>query len=165
VLPAAYGGDRQSVLVVLAATGFVASLSALAGRTAATWWAVVALGAEYAVFVFGRDAVDIRAPLVGAALLVLAELVQWSLEARSPVRNDTGMSERRLVDLGVLWLGSLALGSLVVAAGAIRVRGGLVLTIVGVVGSITILGLIVLLASSRAGTKPQQTADEHGESA
>ena len=159
-LPAAYGGDRQRVLAVLAATGIVATLSALAGKTAATWWAVAVLGAEYGVFLFGRDAVDVRAPIVGGGLLVLAELVRWSLGARSSVGYETGMSVRHLVGLGMLWLGSLAIGTLVVAAGALGVRGGLVLAIIGVFASAATLGLVFVLANRHPAMSVPQTDRE-----
>jgi hypothetical protein len=110
----------------------------LAGRSAATWWAVAALGTEYAVFLFGRHT-DVRAPIVGAGLLALAELIHWSLRARSSARIETGMNLRH-IDLGVPWLSSLALGLLIVVAGAISVHGGLPLAIAGVLGSDAVLG-------------------------
>jgi hypothetical protein len=157
VLPAASGGDRRRILAILAATGIIATLSALAGKTAATWWAVAVFGAEYGVFLFGRDTVDVRAPIVGAGLLVLAELIHWSLRARSSVGNETGMSARHLANLGALCLGSLAFGSVIVAAGVIAVPGGLMLATVGVVGSSATLGLIVVLASRRPATSVPQT--------
>jgi len=49
------------------------------------------------------------------------------------------MNLRHMVDLGVPWLSSLALGLLIVVAGAISVHGGLPLAIVGVLGSNALL--------------------------
>jgi hypothetical protein len=112
----------QGFLAALTVIGVVTVIT-LAGRSAATWWAVAALGTEYAVFLFGRHT-DFRAP---------TELVHWSLKARSSVRIETGMNLRH-IDLGMPWLSSLALGLLIVAAGAIGVHGGLPLAIVGVLG-------------------------------
>ncbi|MDP9331675.1 MAG: hypothetical protein M3P11_13710 [Actinomycetota bacterium] len=145
-LPAVNGGNRQSALVVFSVIGVAATLIALSGRTPATRWAVTALGSEYAVSIFGRDTIDVRAPIVGAGLLVLAELIHWSIRAQTSVGNEAGMGGRQLVDLGALWLGSLALGSFVVALGDLGGRGGLGLTIAGVVASAATLGLVLVLA-------------------
>lgn len=145
-LPAAYGGTRQGLLAAFAGIGVVATLIALSGRTGVTWWAVLALGVEYAIFVIGRNGIDVRAPIVGAGLLVLAELIHLSLRARALVRDEAGMSGHRLVDLGALWLGSLAAGSLVVAVGDVGSPGSLGLTIVGVVASGATLMLVLTLA-------------------
>lgn len=161
VLPAASGANRQGILTVLGAVGIVATVTALAGRVAALWWAIVALGAGYALSLVGRDTMDVRAPVTGAALLVLAELVQGSLRASSPAQ-ETAPKRGRLVELGVLGLSSVVLGSLVLAAGAVAVRRGPGLTIVGAAGSVAVLGLVCVLAgrSRRApaedgeGTQP-----------
>jgi hypothetical protein len=150
-LPAAYGDTRQSVLVALAGIAVVATLIALFGKNWATWWAVVALGAEYALFIVGRDRVDVRAPIVGAGLLVLAELIHWSVRARASERNEAGTSGRQLVDLGSLWLGSLAAGSFVVAVRDVGNPGSLGLTVAGVVACGATLGLVLMLARR---TKP-----------
>jgi hypothetical protein len=150
-LPVVYGGDRRRILAAFAVAGIIATVSGLAGKVAATWWAVAILGAEYAVFVLGRSTVDVRAPVVGAGLLVLAELAQWSLRARVSVRSDTGMGTRQLVDIGVLWLGSLALGSLVVAVGDVGGPGGLGLVVAGIVACSATLGLVFSLTRRRPG--------------
>jgi hypothetical protein len=144
-LPALYGGSRQGLLAALAGVAVVATVIALVGRASASWWAVAALGAEYAAFVFGRETVDVRAPIMGAGLLVVTELIDWSLRARTSVRNETGSSARMVADLGALWLGSLALGSLIVALGNVG-RGNLGLTVLGVVASGATLGLVLILA-------------------
>jgi len=154
ILPAAYGGERRPVLVVLGAIGLVAALIALVGGVTATWWCVVALGSEYAVFIFGRDALDVRAPLVGGGLLVLSELIQWSRQTRSPVW-EAWTSRRHLVDLAMLWPGSLVVGSIVLGTAALGGPGGLLLAIVGAIASGAILGLVLALARRHPARRPQ----------
>jgi hypothetical protein len=143
---AAYGRGRWGFLAALAGVGFVATLIALSGRVAATWWAVAAFGAEYSVFILGRSSIDVWAPIVGTGLLVLAELVLWSVRARAFVRSEAGVSARQLVDLGAACLGSLAVGWLVVAVADVSRPRGLELTIMGVVAASATLVLVLALA-------------------
>jgi len=65
------------------------------------------------------------------------------------VGDETGMTARHLADLAVLWLGSLVLGSVVVAPGVIGVPGGVLVAIVGVVGASSALGLVAVLVRDR----------------
>jgi hypothetical protein len=146
LLPAAFGAERIGLLAALGGIAVITTLIALAGNVAAIWWSIATLGAEYAIFVFGREPIDVRAPIVGAGLIALAELVQWSLRARVSVSDEIGMSVRQLVDLAALWLGSLALGSLVLAVGDLGGQGGLELTIAGVIASGGTLGLVLVLS-------------------
>ena len=162
-LPVAYGGTRQGLLAAFAGIGVVATLIALFGRTGATWWGVFALGAEYAILFVGRDSIDVRAPIVGAALFILAELVHWSLRARAFVPSEAGISGRRLADLGALWLGSLAAASLVVALGDAGNPGSLGLTVAGVVASAATLVLVLMLAR-RPPTRLASNARDGGAS-
>jgi len=63
----------QGFLAALTVIGVAATVITLAGRPAATWWAVAAPGTEYAVFLFG----DMDVPdLPGAALEALGQLHQ-----------------------------------------------------------------------------------------
>lgn len=158
-LPAAYGGTAQGLLAALASMGVVATLIALFGRARITWWAVVALGAEYAIFIVGRESIDVRAPIVGASLLVLAELIHWSLRARTLLRDEARTSDRQLVDLGALWLGSLAVGALAIAVGDLGNPGSIGLTVAGVVASGATLVLILMLARRPPARLASNTRD------
>jgi hypothetical protein len=79
--------------------------------------------------------------------VVLAELIHWSLRARTFERNEAGMSGRRLVDLGVLWLSSFAAGSIVMAVADVGNPAGFGLTVAGVGAAAGTLGLVLTLTS------------------
>ena len=128
--------DRTGWLWGFGVVGVLATLVALAGWAGATWWAVVALGAEYTVLHIGRGAVDVGAAFVAAGLLVLAELVMWSLDARSRVVNEAEVTQRRAIQLGLLSLGTLVLGSSLVSAGTLARGAPFARTVAGVVCSI-----------------------------
>jgi hypothetical protein len=112
-------------------------------------WALALLGAGYAVaLALGpeRATVDAAVPLVAAALLVVAELAYWSLELRAPGSWEGPLLTRRLAALGALALVSLALGSIVVVATAVELRGGLGLDLVGVAAAVATLAVLAGLA-------------------
>ena len=135
-------GDRAGWLWAFGAVGVLATVVALAGWAAVTWWGVVALGAEYTLAQIGRGTVDVGAAFVAAGLLVLAELVMWSLDARSRVVNEAEVTERRVIQLGLLSLGTLVLGSSLVAAGTLARGAALARTVAGVLCSIGILAVV-----------------------
>lgn len=150
--PATAGGSGRLPFVALAALGVPLTLIACAGRPAAASWAVVALGAGYAGSLLGRGGIDPRAPLIGAGLLVLSELIHWSL--RAPSSAPPGWTDqRRLFDLAMFGLGSAVIGAIVVAAGSLRIRGGVVSAVVGGLASIAILGVTLLAARRGSGSR------------
>jgi hypothetical protein len=152
--PAAIGNDRRGFLIALGAIGIVAIAIALMGTVGATWWGVIALGAESATFQLGRSPADLVAAYAAAGLILLAELVIWSLDARSPVVDEAGATSRRVFDLVVLTVGSLVLGSLIVRAGRLGSERGFLPTMIGVVGSIGVLVVIAWLSVVRANRQP-----------
>ena len=141
-------GDDRFLWVAVAAAGIPSTLIACTGRPAAATWAIVVLGAGYAGSLVGRTGVDARAPLIGAGLFVLGELIQWSVGARSSAPSGRS-DQRRILDLALFALGAAVIGATVLAAGSVGLRGGLELAIVGVVAAIAILG-VVLFAARRA---------------
>ena len=145
----ATGSDRF-LWVAVAAAGIPLTVIACTGRRAAAAWAVVALATGYAGSLVGRSGVDARAPLIGAGLLLLTELIQWSVGARSSAPSGRS-DQRRIVDLALFALGSAVIGAILLAAGSVGIRGGVVLAVIGVVASLAILGLILFVAR-RAGT-------------
>ena len=142
IVSALGSSDRAGWLWGFGAVGVLATLIALAGWAGATWWGVVALGAEYTVLHIGRGAVDVGAAFFATGLLVLAELVMWSLDARSRVVNEADVTERRLIRLGLLSLGTLVLGSSLVAVGTLSRGAAFARTVAGVVCSIAVLAVV-----------------------
>ena len=134
--------DRAAWLWGFGAVGVLATVVALAGWAGATWWGVFALGAEYTVLHIGRGAVDVGAAFFATGLLVLAELVMWSLDARSRVVNEAEVTQRRVIQLGLLSLGTLVLGSSLVAVGTLSRGAAFARTVAGVVCSIAVLAVV-----------------------
>lgn len=147
-------GHRQ--LLVVLAVGAAACVLAAVGLVF-RWWFVVAwgfalFGAEYAVFLRLRpDAVDARAPLVAAGLLVAAEL------AFGAVASEGGRYERSLVLAEAVTLAGAAFvivltgGFLLVVAGT--VNAGVGLEAVGAFAAVCALAVLVRIARRRPGSR------------
>jgi hypothetical protein len=134
----------------------VAALAVLTASVAFGWtsgiaWTLALLAAEYAAALAARDAstVDAGAPLVGAGLLVVAELAYWSLERRGPGSEEARLVVRRLAVLGGLALGSVLLGAFVVVVTAAPLGGGFAWDLVGVLAAAGTLAIVYRLV--RAG--------------
>jgi len=87
--------------------------------------AVALLGVEYvALLGFEGEAIDLRAPLVAAALYSVAELGYWSLELHGPVADEPGTHLRRVTLLAGFLLATVALGvGLLALVEAVTARG------------------------------------------
>ena len=97
------------------------------------------LGAEYAaLFALRGDAVDSRAPLYGACFLAVAELAYGALELRAGA-PEPGLTARRIVILAGLALGSVVVGTIVLAAASAPLDGGVGLEAVGVFAAVALL--------------------------
>lgn len=101
------------------------------------------LGAEYALLLSVDDLpLDRRAPVVAAALLLVAELAYWSLERRSAVTGEPGTVGRRLSVLALLALGSMLVGQLLLAAVVLGGRGGIAIEALGAAAALGAFGLL-----------------------
>lgn len=133
-------------LVVLAGSLAVGSTDGIA-------WTLALLAGAYAAALAARgaDSVDPAAPLVGAGVLVLAELAFWSLERRGPGYEEARVLARRIAVLGALALLSLALGAFLVVVTAAPLGGGLAWDAVGVAAAAATLAIVARLARRGAG--------------
>jgi hypothetical protein len=117
----------------------------------------VALGllvAEYAVSTYERGGpVDVRAPLFGAGVVLLAELAGWSRESRALVRDERPVLVARARLLAALVAGALALGAAVLLAAGVPVGGSLTRLAVGVLATTAVVVLVGTLAG-RTATRP-----------
>jgi hypothetical protein len=94
--------------------------------------ALVLLGGQYAlVLSVDGAALDGRAAVVAAGLLVVAELAYWSLELRAEITDEPGSYTRRLAVLALLSLGALALAGVLLAIVDVAGREGLAIEIAG----------------------------------
>jgi hypothetical protein len=109
--------------------------------------ALLLLAASYVLgLLVGRHSLDEAAPLVGAALLLCAELATWSLELRFRVSLEPALRLQRARAVGLLVLAGVAAAALVVVAAATSIGGGLAWA---VLGSAAAVGAVALAAFVR----------------
>jgi hypothetical protein len=137
--------DLPKVVPGLAAAGWtVAALSLMARQPALLPLGLAGVGAAYALFLsLGRDAVDPRAPLVAAMLLLAAEFGFWSLEARD-ARPERAALFRRLLLMAAVALGAALVASLLLVAAA-DVSGGVGLEALGVLAALVTVSIVAVL--------------------
>ncbi len=116
------------------------------------WSPLVALsvglvGAAYATHLALDDpSLDGKAALLGAGLLLTAELAYWSLEEREHVATEPGESFRRLGLLIGLALAALAAGAALLVVADVARAGGLAVDLVGAAAAAAALLVVVLFA-------------------
>jgi hypothetical protein len=112
-------------------------------------WALVLLGAEYALWLeLGTHALDQRAPIVGGGLLLTAELAFDSLEPEVGRLEATTVLSRAITLVGVT-LAAIGVGAVVLAAASIPLTGGVALTAVGAAAAVLVLAVMARLAAER----------------
>jgi hypothetical protein len=131
------------LLAVIGAAGVAVLAAALVLRLPTLVMPGLALlGAEYAVlFVVRGDMLDVRAPLYGAAFLVVAELAFAAIELRA------GTAEAGLVPRRAAWLvgaaaAGVVVGLVVLAAAATPLDGGLGLEAVGIAAAVVLVAAL-----------------------
>jgi hypothetical protein len=112
-------------------------------------WALALLGADYAVWLaLGTHALDQRIPVVGAGLLLTAELAFDSLEPEVG-RVEPATFLARTIVLVIVVLGAVGAGAIVLAVASIPLSGGVAVTAVGAVAAVLVLAMITRLAADR----------------
>ena len=153
---AAVGGTLRQALAWLAAIGLLLAAAAALRLASLLAPALVVLLAEYTLVLVGRgDRVHAAAPLVGAGLLLYAELASWAREARPQVRDERPLLAARATVVVASTLAALVLGVLVLLAAAVPTGGGLARLAVGVVAATAILALVALVARPTSTRAPR----------
>jgi hypothetical protein len=148
-------GPLRAALAWLAALGLLLAAAAAWTLPSLLAPALLALLAEHALVVLGRgDRLDATAPLVGAGLLLYAELACWAQEARPAVHDEREVTRTRLAVLGASLAGALGLGALLLLATGLPAGGGLTRLAVGVVAATLTLALVAAVAR-RTATRPR----------
>lgn len=146
--PALRAEDSQAALWALGSAGIVFLLLGMAaGIVLAVGLGLATLAAEYAVAAseLGAD-VDTRAVVWGAGLLLVAELSFLVLETRTSVLEGGDLVARRLGTVLGLLVGSVVLGSFLLAFAALEPPGGLAVQLVGVLAAAGVLAVVTSLA-------------------
>jgi len=140
-------GPLRAALAWLAALGLLLAAGAVWRLPSLLGPALVVLLAEHAVVLLGRgDRVDAAAPLVGAGLLLYAELACWAQEARPAVRDEPAVTRARVAVLAASVAGALGLGAVLLLAAGLPGGDGLTRLAVGVVAATLSLGLVAAVA-------------------
>jgi hypothetical protein len=110
-------------------------------------WILLLLGLAYVLtIVVHPHGVDEAAPLVGAGLLLCAELAVWSCNTHAQVRAERRVVVEHAVALLVLVVAGLAVSALVVGLAAAPVGGGLAWTLLGAIAAVAAVAMTLRLA-------------------
>jgi hypothetical protein len=153
---AAVEGPLREALAWVAGLGLVLAAAAALRAGSLLGPALAVLLAEYAVALVRRgDRVDAAAPLVGAGLLLYAELASWAREAHPRVRDERRVLTTRAVVVAASALAALGLGALVLLAAAVPAGGGLARLAVGVAAATGTLALVAMVARPSSTRRPR----------
>jgi len=149
-------GPLREALAWVAGLGLVLAAAAALRVGSLLGPALVVLLAEYTVVLVRRgDRIDAAAPLVGAGLLLYAELASWAREARPRVADERPVLVARAVVVAASALAALGLGVLVLLAAALPAGGGLARLAIGVAAATGTLALVAVVARPTSTRAPR----------
>jgi hypothetical protein len=137
-------------LAGLAVATTVVSLALLVTGLVLRWptmipWAVIASAAGYLITREGRSVVDGWAAVVGATLLLAAELASWSVEHDRRIRSERALVLRRTITLAVLTVVALLVNFLLLATAAVAASASVLLAAVGVAAAVSAVAVVLRL--------------------
>jgi hypothetical protein len=116
--------------------------------------AVVLLGLEYCAALSIDDRpLDVRSALIGAGLLLMAELSFWSLELRAAIAAEPGSQLFRLAFVLMLATGALGLCAVIVAIVDRLGRSGFAIELLGAGAAVAALAAILLARPRSEGAE------------
>ena len=133
------------------------SLALTAGRSAPIPFALLLLGAIYAIPHGDRA---IAAPIYGSALLLTAELAYWSLDERVRQRVQADVVTPRLLAILAVTAAAIPASALVLIAAEADVARSPALTAAGAAAIVASVGLLTALA--RRPQRREHPSIEHG---
>ena len=146
-LSAAQAGRYGALADALGGAALVLLAFALALRLARIVpWVVLAAGAAYLTGRAGNSVVDGKATLVGAALLLAAELAVWSIEHDARIVAERALTIRRIARLAGLVGAAFLVNVMLLGAAGVSAESDVLLAAVGVAASVSAIALIVRLA-------------------
>lgn len=131
-------------LPFLAVAGVLLLVCALAlGLMAAVPGTIVLLGSEFMLSLAARHTeAGLTAAVIGAALLLLAELAFLSIQLRTPSRAEPGFFRRQALMTAIMTLSALAISLLAAILSMAPVAGSLPLLAAGVSAIVVMIGLV-----------------------
>ncbi len=100
-------------------------------------------GAAYLVGREGSSIVDGGAAIVGAVLLLAAELASWSIEHDTRIHTEPRLVTRRAATVALLVTGALLVNFLLLGAAAVSASAGLVLAVAGVAAAVAAVAIVL----------------------
>jgi hypothetical protein len=146
----AFSGDDAvaSAGGALAAAGAVALAAAIVLRLPlAVPWAVLFAGSGYVVAHIHDSVVDGWAAVIGAALLLAAELAAWSIASDRRIREERAVVLAQSLAVAALVATAGVLSFVLVGAAAVSAAAGLLLTGIGVAAAVAAVAVILRLVS------------------
>jgi hypothetical protein len=128
-----------AVALVLLALGLVLRLPALVP------WAILLAGGGYLAGREHHAVVDGWAAVVGVALLLCAELADWSIRHDRRIRAEPSLVVRRVLTLTVLVVTALLVDLALLATAAVATPAGVVLAAAGVVAAVASVAIVLRL--------------------
>lgn len=143
----AVSGGRLALLGESLAYGGAAVVAIAAiGRFAAVIpWGIALAGAGYVAGRAGHGTADGWAAVVGAALLLAAELAAWSIDHDRRIREERPLLVHRLTLLGGLLVCAVLAGFVLMGAAALSASAGILLSAIGMAAAIAAVGVILRL--------------------
>jgi hypothetical protein len=118
-------------------------------------WAIGALGSEWIVSLYLRTVMEVvTTAVIGAALLLVAELAYWSLEMRTPSRDEGRLVLRRAGAIALLVVASLGVGLVAASLSESPIAGSLALLAVGLGALVTALVIVAVLVWQPRSNRP-----------
>jgi hypothetical protein len=110
-------------------------------------WAVLFAGAGYVVARVQHSVVDGWAAVVGAALLLAAELAAWSIASDRRIHEEPAVVLRQSLTVTALVLTAAVVSFVLVGAAAVSAAAGLMLTGFGVAAAVAAVAVVLRLVS------------------
>lgn len=147
----ALSADRAAEAVgLLGAAGAAAVALTLAGGIRLLPLPLLLLAAELELQDVLEPVPHVVLPLYAAGLLLLGELVSWSLGLRAVTAIDRAVVTARIRFLLATAIGAAAVAAVAVAASTVHLAGGLGDAATGIAATVLLLGAISLLARPEA---------------
>jgi hypothetical protein len=141
-----HGGRFTLLAIALAAAALALLVAGLLLRLPITIpWSILLVAAAYLVGREGSSVVDGLAAVVGALLLLSAELGFWSIEHDARIRTEPSLALRRLTIIGALVCGALLVDFLLLGTAAVSASAGVVLAALGVAAAVAAVAIVLRL--------------------
>ena len=108
-------------------------------------WAVMFVGAGYVLARAHHSVVDGWAAVVGASLLLAAELAAWSIASDRRIHEERALVVRQSLTVAVLVVAAGLVSFVLVGAAAVSATAGLLLTAVGVAAAVGAVAVVLRL--------------------